>query len=125
GEPIAPTELRDSPKILLAEASAHRFHLRPGDHVTFHAKKRDVTFEVRAIVVDYTTADGSGYIDRRFLLEYWGDDSADAVSVFLTDGVEGDAVADRIRSTLGAGIFATRNDDVQRGMGDMLKEAFS
>ncbi|HVW29768.1 MAG TPA: FtsX-like permease family protein [Polyangiaceae bacterium] len=125
GDPVGPTELRDSPKILLAEAAAHRLHLRVGDHVTFHARQQDLTFEVRGIVVDYTTANGSGYVDRRFLLDYWGDDSADAVSVFLTAGAQGDAVADGIRGALGAGIFATRNDDVQRGMGDMLTEAFS
>ena len=125
GEPIAPTELRDSPKILLSETAVHRLHLKSGDHVTFHARKQDVTFEVRAIVIDYTTANSSGYIDRRFLLEYWGDDSADAVNVFLDDGAQGEVVADRIRSALGAGIFATRNDEVQRGMGDMLTDVFS
>jgi len=125
GAPIAPTELRDSPKILLAEAAARRLHLRPGDHLTLRARKQDVVFEVRAIVVDYTTANSSGYVDRRFLIEYWGDESADAMSVFLDDVAQGDAVADRIRSTLGAGVFATRNDEVRRGMGDMLTEAFS
>jgi putative ABC transport system permease protein len=125
GAPIGPTELRDSPKILIAETSAHRLHLRPGDRVTLHAMRGDMTFEVRGIVVDYTTATGSGYIDRRFLLEGWGDDAADAVSVFLGDGVDADAVADRIRSALGAGVFATRNDDVRQGMGDMVNQAFS
>jgi putative ABC transport system permease protein len=93
--------------------------------VTFHARKQDVTFEVRAIVLDYTTANSSGYIDRRFLLEYWGDDSADSMNVFLDDGAQAEVVADRIRSALGAGIFATRNDEVQRGIGDMLTDVFS
>jgi putative ABC transport system permease protein len=125
GAPIGPTELRDAPKILLAEAAAHRMHLRPGDHLTFHARKQDLAFEVRAIVVDYSSSNGSGFVDRRFLLEYWGDDSADAVNVFLAEGSSGDGVADRIRSALGTGTFVTRNDDVQRGMADMLTEAFS
>ncbi|HEX3593934.1 MAG TPA: FtsX-like permease family protein [Polyangiaceae bacterium] len=125
GAPIGPTELHDSPKILLAEAAAHRLHLKPGDHVTFHARKGDVTFEVRAIIVDYSSSNGSGFVDRSFLLDYWGDESVDAVNVFLTDGVTGDAVADNLRAALGTGFFFTRNDDVQQNMGEMLNDAFS
>ncbi len=125
GAPLGPTELRDGPKILLAEAAAHRLHLKVGDHVTFHARKKDVSFEVRAIIVDYSSSSGSGVIDRSFLLDYWGDESVDAVNVFLADGATGDATGDGIRSALGAGFFVTRNDDMQHNMGEMLNDAFS
>jgi putative ABC transport system permease protein len=125
GDPIGPTELRDHPAILLGEAAAHRLHLRRGDHLTFHSKKGDISFEVRAIVIDYSSANGSGIIDRTFLLDYWGDDSVDSVNVFLADGASPDSVADRIRTALGTGIFVTRSDDVRRGMTSMLRDAFS
>jgi putative ABC transport system permease protein len=125
GAPIGATELHDSPKILLGEAAAHRLHLKIGDHVTFHARKGDVSFEVRAIMVDYSSSSGSGFIDRSFVLDYWGDESIDAVNVFLAGGVSDDAVADGIRSALGAGFFVTRNDDVQHNMGEMLNDAFA
>jgi putative ABC transport system permease protein len=125
GDPIGPTELRDHPAILLGEAAAHRLHLRRGDHLTFHSKKGDISFEVRAIIVDYSSANGSGVIDRNFLLDYWGDDSVDSVNVFLAEGAAPEAVADRIRATLGTGIFVTRSDDVQRSMTGMLRDAFS
>lgn len=125
GAPLGPTELESSPKILLAEVAAHRMHLKVGEHVTFHARKQDVSFEVRGIIVDYSSASGSGFVDRRFLREYWGEESVDAVNVFVADPASTDAVANRIRQTLGTGTFVTQNDDIQRHLGEMLTEAFS
>src|SRR5262249_25063667 len=94
-------------------------------HLTLHAPKEDVSFAVRAIVVDYSSATGSGVMDRRFLMQYWNDEAIDALYVSLSDGAAGDTVANLIRAELGSEVFVTHADVVQRHLTETLADSFS
>jgi putative ABC transport system permease protein len=125
GAPVSPGDLTESPRIMISEAAAHNLRLHVGDHVTLHAPKEDVSFEVRAIMVDYSSPSGSGYIDRRFLVRYWGDEAIDAINVGLAEGASADAVSDRIRAELGSAVFVTHTDAVRQNLADTLADSFS
>jgi putative ABC transport system permease protein len=125
GGPVTADELTDAPKIMISEAAARNLKLHVGDHVTLHAPKQDVSFEVRAIMVDYSSPTGSGYIDRRFFVQYWGDEAIDALNVGLSDGASADAVANRIRAELGSAVFVTHADAVRQNLADTLADSFS
>jgi putative ABC transport system permease protein len=126
GAPLHLGDLSLRPRILLAENAARRLGLHPGDTLTLHGTKSDVTLEVRGVVLDYTSEKGAGFIDRRIFLEHWADDSVDALSVYVTPGVSAGSVADHIRSELGdQSIFVTKAEEVRHQMMDSLRRSLS
>jgi putative ABC transport system permease protein len=127
GAPLRPGDLSGSPRILLGESAARRLDLHAGDHFALHATRGDVVFEVRAVIVDYTSERGAGFIDRKQFLEHWGDDAVDAVSVYASAGASVDAVADGVRQALGGGpsVFVTKTATLRKNLLDSLHNTFS
>ncbi len=127
GAPLHPGELTARPRILLSENAARRLHLKAGDSLTLHTPKGDVPFEVRAVIVDYTSETGAGFIDRQFFSQYWADSAVDGVSIYLKDGVNDDKVADTVRAALGGAgsVFVTKTTTVREQLVDSLRQTFS
>jgi putative ABC transport system permease protein len=127
GAAVKVGDLSERPRILLGESAARRLGLRPGGTLTLHGTKSDVTLEVRAVIVDYTSEKGAGFIDRRVFQEHWADDSVDAVSVYVAPGAKADAVADGIRTALGGdqSIFVTKTEEVRHQIIDSLSRTFA
>ena len=127
GAPVGVGELSASPSILLSEGAAHRLGLHAGAHVVLHAPKRDVDFLVRAVIVDYTSERGAAFIDERHFVEYWGDDSFDAISAYLAKGEAVDVVVDRVRTALGAdgAFFVTKSEALRASLVDSVRQSFS
>jgi putative ABC transport system permease protein len=126
GEPLAKGDLSSAPRVLLGESAARRLHLKVGDHVTLESTKGPVAFEVRAIVVDYSSERGAGYIDAAQFAEHWGDPALDSLSVYLAPGAASDTVADGIRAALGGeSIFVTKASAVRDNVVHALNDTFS
>jgi putative ABC transport system permease protein len=127
GAPLAEGDLSSGPRILLGESAARRLGLRAGDRFALHSPKGDVEFLVRAVIVDYTSQRGAGFIDRKQYLEHWGDDAVDAVSVYVGKGSSVDAVADGVRQVLGGGqsVFVTKTETLRENLLDSLHSTFS
>ncbi|HEX7669243.1 MAG TPA: ABC transporter permease, partial [Polyangiaceae bacterium] len=127
GTPLRVGDLSERPRILVGESAARRLGLRPGGTLTLHGTKSDVTFEVLAVIIDYTSEKGAGFIDRRIFQEHWGDDSVDAVSVYVAPGAKADTVADGIRTALGGdqSIFVTKTEEVRHQIIASLGRTFS
>jgi putative ABC transport system permease protein len=127
GSPLRRDELAEGPEILLSEGAAKRLGKDLGDSVTFHSPKGDVMFVVRGVMVDYSSETGTCIIDRRHLLSHWGDESVDGISVYVASPGDADAVAERIRKSLGgdSSVFVTKTSSVRSQLIDSLHQTFA
>jgi putative ABC transport system permease protein len=118
--PIGERELFDAPQIVLSENAALHLQLKAGDHMRFDTPSGRVEFTVRAVVVDYSSELGTGFIDRRYYQTPWQDSAVDQVNLYLAAGVDQAKVAQAIRARLGGGkaLFVTDTvalrDDLMR-----------
>jgi len=64
--PIQPDELQNQPLIVLSENASHVLGLKAGDSISLPTATGVHDFKVRAVVVDYSSELGTGFIDRRF-----------------------------------------------------------
>jgi putative ABC transport system permease protein len=127
GAPVAPGELAQNKLVLLSENASRRLGLHVGDRLPLPTPKGKVDFEVRGVIVDYTSEIGAALIDRRHYVEYWGDDSVDGAFVYVGEGVNVETVASGIRTALGgsSSIFVTRMATVQQQLLGSLRKTFS
>lgn len=127
GAPVALGELASQKKVLLSENASRKLGLHAGDKLSLPTPKGNVDFEVRGVIVDYTSEKGAALIDRRHYAEYWGDDSVDGAFVFVREGENVEAVAGRIRTALGGvpSIFVTKTEALQQQLLGSLRKTFS
>ena len=100
GRPLQPGELARAPSILLSENAARLLHVHAGDDLELATPRGPLPFRVRALIVDYTSESGTGFIDLRFYHEYWSDTVVDGLFVYLRPGSEPEKVASGIRAAL-------------------------
>lgn len=130
GDKLAPGQLSAAPRILLSENAAERLHARVGDTLVLPAPKGEVRCEVRAIIVDYTSETGAGFIDFDVFAAHWGDSVVDGLFVYLEPNEEPERVASAIRaavsgSTEAGTVFVTQTDVLEQHIVATLHETFS
>ena len=125
--PIEPSELRDGPLIVLGENAAHQLKKRAGDKLTLDSPSGPVELTVRAIVVDYSSELGAGFIDRKLYLERWKDETIDVINVYLAAGSDSARVAETVRERLGGGetLFVTGTAALREQYLGLVEESFS
>ena len=125
--PIEPNELQEKPLIVIGENAANRLALKAGDTMSLSTPTGEHDFEVRAVVVDYSSEQGSGFIDRRFYLRFWKDEAVDAINLYLADGAHVERVAEQVREKLGGGesLFVTKTTDLKEQFLAFLDRSFA
>ncbi len=125
--PIEPHELEEARRIVLSENAAHLLGLTAGDRMTLATSTGPVDFEVRAVVVDYSSEIGAGFIDRVHYREHWQDDALDVANLYLEDGADVAAVAQRVRERLGGGdgLFVTETTKLREQFLGLVTDSFS
>ncbi|HEX4355285.1 MAG TPA: ABC transporter permease, partial [Polyangiales bacterium] len=83
GEPLARNDLVKRPSILLSENAARLLHVKAGDQLALATPKGSIDFQVRGVIVDYTSESGTGFIDLRYFAQYWSDNVVDGLFVYL------------------------------------------
>jgi putative ABC transport system permease protein len=125
--PIGESELYDAPRIVLGQNTAHRLHLSAGDRMRLQTPAGTMDFEVRAVVVDYSSELGAGFIDQRYYVSGWGDRAIDVVNLYLAPGSDATAVAEQVRRRLGGGkaLFVTQTQGLRDEFLSAAHEGFS
>jgi hypothetical protein len=125
GAPLKRGELERGPEILLSAGAARSLAKDIGDSVTLHAPKGDIAFVVRGITEGDSTS-AAGFIDRRHLLAYWGDETVDRISVYLASGHSPERVGDAIRAALGGdgAVFVTATSSLRAELIASLRPVF-
>jgi putative ABC transport system permease protein len=130
GRPLKNNDLADKPSIALSENAARLLHVTAGDNLSINTRRGPVKFAVRAVVIDYTSESGSGFIDLRYFHEYWSDTTVDGLFVYVDPQVGSDTVSDGIRNALGAtekdaSVYVTKTSSVEKHLVDTLKRSFA
>ncbi|MDH5673987.1 MAG: ABC transporter permease [Myxococcales bacterium] len=126
-DPIESDALSEAPRIVLGENAAHQLGLAAGDTMELQTPSGKVAFEVRAVVVDYSSEIGAGFIDRRYYLESWKDPALDVINVYLKPGATSETVAQKIHQRLGGGdaLFVTETTEIREQYLGLVEESFS
>lgn len=122
---IVPTALSEAPRMVINEHLAHRLKLKSGDVLELDAPKGKARFEIVAVTIDY--AQGPiAYIDRKYALESWGDESIDIIDLVLAPGSDPEAVTTEVRKRLGNNelLFVTRLEAMKAELGKTIEQAF-
>lgn len=125
--PIEPHELAEAPRIVLGENAAERLGLRAGDHLKLASAAGEVELEVRAVVVDYSSEIGAGFIDRGLYVEKWRDEAIDVVNLYLDDDADRALVVREVRRRLGGGdaLFVTGTSELREQFLGLVHESFA
>jgi putative ABC transport system permease protein len=86
-----------------------------------------VELEVRAVVVDYSSELGAGFIDRGLYVANWRDEAIDVVNLYLADGADRAAVAREARRRLGGGdaIYVTETTVLREEFLGLVNQSFA
>lgn len=125
--PIEPGELEAGPWIVLGENAAHKLAVRAGDALTLESPTGPVALTVRAVVIDYSSELGAGFIDRRLYVERWRDEALDVINVYLEPGADAERAAAEARARLGGGetLFVTSTSALREQYLSLVNESFS
>ncbi|MET0391317.1 MAG: FtsX-like permease family protein [Polyangiales bacterium] len=128
GRPLRAGDVSTDPSIVLSENAARLLHVSAGDTLALPTPNQgQITVRVRAVVVDFTSETGTGFIDLRVFHKHWADEVVDGLCVYLAPGSTTDVVADRLREALGrdGSIFVSKTASVEQHILDTLRRVFS
>ncbi len=119
--------LFDAPRALISQNMANLLGLAPGDHVQLATGAGPRSFQVYAVVVDYSCDQGWMLIDRRWYESYWDDRRVDVVHLHFTPGVDHAALLGAIRARLGGAgsLFVTSHDGVREELARIARNVFA
>jgi putative ABC transport system permease protein len=109
---VVDAELRDGDNAAVSEPFANKHHIRAGDSITLPLGNAPVTFRVIDVFYDYGSEKGIIVVDRSTMLRYLPDPAPSGIAVYLSPGVDVDAVRKAIEKvTAGRNvlIFTNRN----------------
>lgn len=93
---------------LVSTNFAKRFDVGRGDTIELPGPDGLVRLPVAGTYLDYTTDQGTVFLDRATYRSAWQDDKVDFIKVHLADGADEDAVRRRLQSALGPGLLVSR-----------------
>jgi putative ABC transport system permease protein len=130
GDALKRGDLLKQPSVLLSENAARLLHVKAGDTLQFTTPKGSVPFLVRGVIIDYTSENGTGFIDLHYFAEYWSDFVVDGLFVYLAPDADADAVANRIRAAVGgkpegASVFVLKASAMEQHIVETLHRTFS
>lgn len=126
GARFAPEGLAAGRRVALSESAARRLGYRTGDHIELDTPRGHVPFEVYAIVSRRFIDRPAILVDRKFLVELWGDRSVDSIDLFVSPHSDVSRVAEAVRERLGGGqaLFVVRAGEVQRELLKVVDDSF-
>ncbi|HEX4825110.1 MAG TPA: FtsX-like permease family protein [Candidatus Polarisedimenticolaceae bacterium] len=94
------TEVPAGRGLAVSDNFAAIFKKKLGDPVTIDTPSGPLTLPIAAIVMDYSSDQGTVWMDRSVYLKYWKDTGVDTIDILLEPAASRDAVAREIRSRL-------------------------
>jgi putative ABC transport system permease protein len=116
-----------APRVLISENLAHFSGLEVGEKLELATPSGPKSFEVYAVVVDYSSDQGWLLMDRKWYAEYWQDEPIDAVDVYFGKDADKNQLAELLRSRLGEGasIFVTTHDAMREELRGLASSLFA
>jgi putative ABC transport system permease protein len=102
--------------IIVSENFTELQHLAMGSPVELSTPHGHLTLPIVGIIKDFSSQEGSIYMERSLYIRHWDDDSADLVRIYLKPGVSRDEVKRRILSRFehDRRLFVLSSEDVKQ-----------
>jgi len=124
---MSDTALLDAKRVLISENMANIHKLGAGDKIRLDTPSGAQSFEVYAVVVDYSYDQGWMMMDRKWYGSLWADDKVDGVDLFFDDKTNHESIVATVRQRLGAtqSLFVTLHDDLRKELSSVAKSVFA
>ncbi|MBX5481625.1 MAG: ABC transporter permease [Myxococcaceae bacterium] len=120
-------EERRALKVTVSENLARRRNLHPGDTFPLNTPTGVKTLTVSAVIIDYTSDQGSLFIDRDLFVDFFRDDRVDTYEIYLKDGADLEQVRRAITQRFGKthDIYVLSNSELRDEAMNLVDAAFS
>jgi putative ABC transport system permease protein len=112
--------------IIVSESFAELQHLAMGSPVELSTPRGNLTLPIVGVIRDYSSQEGSIFMERSLYIRYWDDDSADLFRVYLKPGVSRDEANRRILSRFehDRHLFVLSSEDVKQYIMQVVDQWF-
>ncbi|HEY8209201.1 MAG TPA: FtsX-like permease family protein [Myxococcaceae bacterium] len=127
-EGAVPTlEQRRAHQVIISENLSHRRGLHPGDEFPMPTPSGLVTYRVAAVVREYTSDQGTIFLDRERFVEQFQDDRVDTFEIYLSDPNALEAVRKEVTARWGEKyhLFVLSNRELRTEAHNVIDGAFS
>jgi putative ABC transport system permease protein len=114
--------------VAVSDNFARLFGKRLGDPVTLDTPGGPLTLPIAAIVMDYSSDQGTIWMDRSVYLRYWKDVGVDTIDILLAPQADRAAVADAIRTRLAGKtdrLFVMTASEMKQNIHELLDQFFA
>lgn len=120
-------EEREQGYVTVSENLARRRNLKPGDVIEMNSPTGIQKFTVGAVIIDYTSDQGSVFVDRKRFIRDFKDDRVDTYELYLSDDSKLDEVRKTITDRWGKqyDLYVLSNADLRKEAMAMVDNAFS
>jgi putative ABC transport system permease protein len=124
---FAPDVLVARERVIVSENLARVQHLSVGDRLSLDTPSGQRSFEVFAVVVDYSSDRGWLMMDRKWYREFWSDDQVDGIDLFFAPGAPAEAIIGEVRKRLGDtdSLFVTSHDALREQLAAVAGNIFA
>jgi putative ABC transport system permease protein len=114
-------------RVIISENLANAHGLSVGEQLPLDTPSGQRTFEVFAVVVDYSSDQGWLMMDRKWYREFWSDDQVDGVDLFFAPDADGEKVIEAVRGRLGDtdSLFVTSHDALREQLSAVADNIFA
>lgn len=119
--------LLSKPSVILAENAARKLKKKAGDILTLETAVGTRDFEVYAVVVDYTSDQGTCLIDLKWYRSLWKDELIDTIDIFLEDGASPALVTEELKKRIGGGdtLFVVSAAEVREEIRKVIRQSLA
>ena len=126
-EGTLPTPAQRLTHVTISENLSRRRNLHAGDHFQMSTPTGRQDYVVAAVIIDYTSDQGSIMMDRSLFAKHFGDDRVDSFHVYVNDPSRIEDVRKRINAQFAKqfDLYVLSNGELHQEALSMITKAFS
>ena len=113
--------------VMVSENLARRFDLKLGDALPLAAPTGERNYRVAGVIVDYTSDQGTIFMDRATMIRDWNDARVDTYELYLDPGFAPETVKHQVEAKFGEALnlFVLTNVEFRAELERLLDETFA
>ncbi len=126
-EGVLPTRAQYLTHVTISENLSRRRNLHPGDHFQMTTPTGVQDYVIAAVIIDYTSDQGSVIMDRAMFAKHFGDDRVDSFHVYVNDPTQIEAVRKVITEQFGKkyDLYVLSNGELHQEALSLIDNAFA
>jgi putative ABC transport system permease protein len=119
-------DMADGKGVIISESFQRKFGKNQNDTLKLMTPSGLIAFKVIGIYVDYSSDSGSVLLDRALFKKYWREELVDAFDLWLTPGVDPQAVSQTIKERYGEPyqLFISTHRELKESVVRIMEQSF-